>query len=181
LPAILIMGIFGSLYIFQYIQRMASASQYTLENIVTTVKNTQNWLTISNEQTNGYGYSLGSMNFTKEEFPRLFMKAVNVSLFRPYLWEARKLIIIPSAIESLLTLLLSLYVLFKARLSLIPIIIINAEVQLCLMFSIAFAFAVGLASYNFGALARYKIPLLPFYFTALVIIWHEAKRRRQKA
>ena len=141
-----------------------------------TVKNTQNWLYLSSQLSNGSGYSLGSMEFTPEEFPKLFVRAVNVSLFRPYLWEARKLIIIPSAIESLLTLLLTIYVIFKARLSIIRIILTNENVQLCLMFSIAFAFAVGLASYNFGALARYKTPLLPFYFTALVIIWYESKK-----
>jgi hypothetical protein len=174
----IVAGIFGALYIFRHIQTLAS--QYALENIVNTVKNTQNWLYLSSQISNGSAYSLGNMEFTWEEFPKIFVKAVNVSLFRPYLWEARKLIIIPSAIESLITLLLTIYVLFKARWSILKTVLTNADVQLCLMFSIAFAFAVGLASYNFGALARYKTPLLPFYFTALVIIWHESKKGIRK-
>lgn len=179
LPAMITAGIFGSLFIFRHIQNMAS--QYAFENIENTIKNTQNWLYLSSQQSNGSAYSLGNMEFTLEEFPKIFVKAVNVSLFRPYLWETRKLIIFPSAVESLITLFLTLYVLFKARLSIIRTVITNADVQLCLMFSIAFAFAVGLASYNFGALARYKTPLLPFYFTALVIIWYEGKKLHDRS
>jgi hypothetical protein len=177
LPAMIVAGIVGSLYIFRHIQNMAS--QYALENIENTIKNTQNWLYYSSQQNNGSGYSLGNMEFTLREFPVIFAKAVNVALFRPYLWEARKLIIFPTAVESLITFFLTLYVLFKVRLSIIRTILTNADVQLCLMFSVSFAFAVGLVSYNFGALARYKTPLLPFYFTALVIIWHEWKKGQQ--
>jgi hypothetical protein len=33
-----------------------------------------------------------------------------------------------------------------------------------------FAFAVGFTSYNFGALVRYKIPMMPFYYIALFIL-----------
>ena len=29
---------------------------------------------------------------------------------------------------------------------------------------------VGLTTANFGALVRYKIPLIPFFFTSLIII-----------
>ena len=52
----------------------------------------------------------------------------------------------------------------------LKIILTNPEVQFCLIFSLIFAFAVGFTSYNFGTLARYKIPLMPFYFIALFII-----------
>ena len=43
-----------------------------------------------------------------------------------------------------------------------------------LIFSLVFAFAVGLSAYNFGALARFKIPALPFYFIALIILMDRA-------
>jgi hypothetical protein len=36
-----------------------------------------------------------------------------------------------------------------------------------------FAFAVGISSYNFGALSRYKIPCLPFYALGLVLVYYK--------
>jgi hypothetical protein len=40
------------------------------------------------------------------------------------------------------------------------------------------AFIIGFTTYNFGALARYKIPLIPFYLSALVIIQHLHKEKK---
>ena len=37
------------------------------------------------------------------------------------------------------------------------------------IFSIFFAFGVGIASTNFGALVRYKIPLIPFLLLHILI------------
>ena len=37
-------------------------------------------------------------------------------------------------------------------------------------FSLIFAFAVGISTYNFGALSRYKIPCLPFFGAFLLIV-----------
>jgi hypothetical protein len=45
-----------------------------------------------------------------------------------------------------------------------------------LVFSVIFAFAVGFTSFNFGALARYKIPFMPFYFIALFILADAQKK-----
>jgi hypothetical protein len=46
----------------------------------------------------------------------------------------------------------------------------DPTVLFCLIFSLIFAFAVGISSYNFGSLSRYKIPCLPFYAAFLIII-----------
>jgi hypothetical protein len=61
--------------------------------------------------------------------------------------------------------------LFKAGfIRFLKLIAENPEVQFCLVFSVIFAFAVGFTSFNFGALARYKIPFMPFYYIALFIL-----------
>ena len=39
------------------------------------------------------------------------------------------------------------------------------------LFTLLFGFGVGIASTNFGALVRYKIPLIPFYFTTMYLIY----------
>ena len=94
-----------------------------------------------------------------------------MSIFRPYLWEAKKPILIPAAIEGLLFLFFTIRLLYKTGfIRFTRLILTNPEVQFCLVFSLIFAFSVGFTSYNFGSLVRYKIPLLPFYFIALLIL-----------
>ena len=45
------------------------------------------------------------------------------------------------------------------------------------VFSIFFAFSVGLTTSNFGALVRYKIPAVPFYLSAMLILYHRNKQK----
>ena len=47
-------------------------------------------------------------------------------------------------------------------------------------FSIAFAFSVGLATSNFGALVRYKIPCIPFFVASLFIVNYLENERKRK-
>ena len=55
------------------------------------------------------------------------------------------------------------------------------DVLFALIFSISFAFAVGVSTFNFGTLVRYKIPLLPFFAVALILILNHAKSERKLA
>ncbi len=105
-------------------------------------------------------------------------QAVVVTLFRPFPWEARKIIVLLSALEAILF----VYFTFKAFQKrgipkTIGLIIKDPNLLFCLAFSLIFAFAVGISSYNFGALSRYKIPCLPFYgaFLMIVINYHRTK------
>ncbi len=119
----------------------------------------------------GSTYTLGTIEPTTSGMLKMAPFAIIVTLFRPYLWEARSPILLPSAFEGLLSLLLTIYVVFKTGpFRVLGTIISEPTVLFCLIFSLVFAFAVGLSAYNFGALARFKIPALPFYFIALIIL-----------
>jgi hypothetical protein len=122
---------------------------------------------------NGSGYTLGEVDGTWTSMLTLAPNAINVSLFRPYLWEVNSPLMILSAMESLVTLLLTLYVLIRIRSKIIRYL--RAEVVFCLVFASIFAFGVGVSTFNFGTLSRYKIPLLPFYWSALAIIYRAWK------
>jgi hypothetical protein len=108
---------------------------------------------------------------------RLAPQAVNVSLFRPYLWEVNNPLMLLSGLESTVLLLLSLYILFRENIRVFTAIR-QADVFFALVFSITFAFAVGVSTYNFGTLVRYKIPMLPFFALALILISDYSKRER---
>ena len=125
----------------------------------------------------GSGYSLGELDGSFTNMLLLAPAAINVSLFRPYLWEVRNPLMLISALESFAILILTLWIIFRKGRTLIPQLK-NPNILFCLIFSLTFAFAVGVATYNFGSLSRYKIPLFPFYLTALVLLNDEQKGSR---
>ena len=153
------------------------AERYALDEMMRTAKDTQNWLVTASQMTGGSFYTLGDIEYTTTGMLKIFPKAVNVALFRPYIWEARKPMLVPAAMEGMLTFFLTVKLLFKAGfINFFKLIAGNPEVQFCMVFSIIFAFAVGFTSYNFGALARYKIPFMPFYYVALFILSDTQKK-----
>lgn len=123
----------------------------------------------------GSGYTLGELDGTWQSMIRLAPAAVNVSLFRPYPWEVRSPLMILSTMESLIILLLTLTIFYRSGIRIFRLMQ-KPEVILCIGFSLVFAFAVGISTYNFGTLSRYKIPLLPFYVMGLGFINHYSKR-----
>ncbi len=128
----------------------------------------------------GSGYTLGELDGTFGSMFRLAPSAINVSLFRPYLWEVSNPLMLLSALESLTCLLLTLWIIYKISLKSFLINMLKPEILFCIVFSIVFAFAVGISTYNFGTLARYKIPLLPFYFTGLVLLYRYGRLERDE-
>ncbi len=172
-PLLLAIGIgFGAIALQQV------AKSFKLEDIALEAAKTQWWIALNTEHFGGTGYSLGVFEPTTAGMLKKAPEAINVALFRPYIWEAKKIIVIPSALEAVFTLLFTLYVFFTVGLfRTIRELFSDPTVLFCLIFAIIFAFAVGFTSMNFGALARYKIPALPFYFSALVILLDSRNRK----
>lgn len=123
------------------------------------------------------GYNLGELDGSFASMVRLAPQAINVSLFRPYMWEIKNPLMLLSALESLGFVWITLYVFYQARGKLISKLK-NPEVAFCLLFSLVFAFSVGISASNFGTLSRYKIPLIPFYLIGLSLIYYLNKERK---
>jgi len=47
----------------------------------------------------------------------------------------------------------------------------------CFWYAVLFAIFVGAITLNFGTLVRYKIPCIPFYLAALVLILDKCKTK----
>ncbi len=82
-----------------------------------------------------------------------------------------------SAFENFAMLVLTIYLVLKVRIvKFLKLMFSHNLLVFSLVFSLFFAFSVGLATANFGSLVRYKIPLLPFYVASLFIIRHFDKQ-----
>jgi hypothetical protein len=145
--------------------------RYSIDKIATTAKVTAYDIGFYTGRDAGSSYSLGELDGTFSSMVRLAPQAINVSLFRPYIWEVRNPLMLLSALESLMMLSLTIYVIFKMK-SRVFGAMRDPNAVFCLVFSITFAFAVGISTFNFGTLTRYKIPLIPFYFLAITLLLH---------
>jgi hypothetical protein len=104
--------------------------------------------------------------------------AVVATLFRPFLWESKKISTLFSSIESMFIMFFTLSVLYKAGPSnFVRSIAKDPTVMYCLLFALLFALFVGATTANFGTLVRYKIPCMPFYVAALFIIQDRIKKK----
>ncbi|MGZ5192105.1 MAG: hypothetical protein ACXWCZ_13940, partial [Flavisolibacter sp.] len=152
--------------------------QYSLDNLAQTSNTTRTYIYWASSTTadEGSKYDLGEFDPSFAGMLTKLPLAVNVSLFRPYIWEARKPMVFLNSIEAFLFLFFTLKIIFVIGLRGVwGSISRSPNIQFFLIFTIIFAFAVGISSYNFGALSRYRIPCLPFYGLALALIWYDHK------
>jgi uncharacterized protein YqhQ len=105
----------------------------------------------------------------------LVPNSLAATFFRPFLWEIKSPVAFFSAIESSILLILTLFFFFKRGVGkFFRLSFADPRLLMCFVFSMVFAVAVGASTSNFGALSRYKIPCLPFYFIMLLMVYKKA-------
>jgi ABC-type sulfate transport system permease component len=110
---------------------------------------------------------------------RKFPSAVTVTLYRPFLWEVKNPLMLLSALESLIFLIFTIVVFFKVGIvKTFSKIFTQPTLLFSFLFSIIFAFAVGLSTGNFGTLSRYKIPCMPFFAALLLLLYFQNKQEK---
>ena len=107
--------------------------------------------------------------------------AIFTCLYRPFIWESRKIVILFTSLESMLLLLSTLFLLYKMRFfGFFKTVFNNKFVLFSFVLSMLFALIIGFTTYNFGTMVRYKIMLLPFYYFMLVQIYSVYKQQIKK-
>ncbi len=156
--------------------------KYSLEEIAQTAATTRGWISYVSERDEGSVYDLGAFEPTISSMLKKFPQAVVVTLFRPFPWEARKPIVLLSALEAFLFAYFTFQA-FRKRGIVKSFQMIGTDPNLLffIIFSLIFAFAIGITTYNFGALSRYKIPCIPFYAAFLVVIYYSQQRDQNPA
>jgi hypothetical protein len=150
--------------------------EYNVESLAYKSVSTSQYLYRISTEQEGSGYTLGDIDPTLTGMLEKTPAAINVTLFRPYPWEARKPIVMLSALEALFFLGFSIAVIFRNNpIRVVQRIAADETLQFCLLFTLVFAFAVGISTSNFGSLSRYKIPCMPFYTAFLFIIFNPPK------
>jgi hypothetical protein len=112
-----------------------------------------------------------------------FPIATFTAMFRPFIWEANKPVILLAALETIMVLVMVIVNIFRyGVIGIIRKIVSDPFLIFCLGYSIFFLFMVGLTSGNFGNLVRYRVPGYIFFLAGLFVAFgklrDEANRRR---
>ena len=125
-------------------------------------------------RTDQYGsnnYDIGKFDGTLVSLVSVAPNAILTALFRPFFWEIGSPTMVFSAIENSILIVFTLFTLLRVSpFSVLRTLVKEPFLLYCLIFSIFFAFGVGIAGTNFGAMVRYKTPLLPFFFGMIYIL-----------
>ncbi|PLX01585.1 MAG: hypothetical protein C0594_12905, partial [Marinilabiliales bacterium] len=105
-------------------------------------------------------------------------QAILAGLYRPFLWECNNPVMFISGTENFLLIFVSFYVIVLSVVAFIKLgfkymyrtAFDHSLIVFSIIFSFSFAFFIGLTTANFGALVRYKIPLIPFLLTSAFVI-----------
>ena len=97
--------------------------------------------------------------------------AITAGLFRPFIYEARNIVMVIAGLESVIYIYLLVRCVLKSPwLKLKRIFKLHKILQFGLIFFLFFGFSVGISTSNFGSLVRYRIPLMPFLGVFLYIL-----------
>ena len=165
---ILMGGIFGILFSL-YIGSSEQLGYYAADKAFKQAAIIQQDL-LREESYGKNSFNIGTFEPTPAGVASKAPAAINAGVFRPYIWEARSPFIVVSALENLFLLVFFIYSLIKLRQRLFTETFKHPILAFCFVFFILVAFVTGLTTANFGALVRYKTPMLPFFVSYFVIL-----------
>ena len=182
-PTIIMLGIFLGLYVLQ--QLGDSLGKYSVETVILTASGAQQDLKQSYYR--GNSFDIGDYDPTVQGLLSVSHKAIFAALFRPTMLDVRNVVMGICAIENTFILGFCIYLLIKLRFfRFFSLLTSHPLLLFSFVFSIFFAFSVGVSISNFGALVRLKIPCIPFFLSSLVILNYmmneavKTRRGRQK-
>ncbi len=142
--------------------------KFAVENALQTASVTQTDLKQSYYQ--GKSFDVGDFDGSPRRAIELFPNATFAGLFRPFITEADSAFMLLSALENLVLLYLTVTLFLRLNfMKTFTVIFGDPLVLFCLLFGIFFGYMLGLTTSNYGALIRFKIPLIPFFVSGLVI------------
>lgn len=168
---LLLLSLVGISY-FGLSQIAETSTKYQASNLEWQVKGFHSWHT----DVGGSTYNLGKIDYTPIGVAQKIPAALNVTFFRPYLWESRNPVVAMGALESLGFLILFGLVVYNLRFKFFKTIRREPLLYGLFIFCLIFGFAVGFTSYNFGALARYKIPVLSIFAFILFYLYLQIQK-----
>ena len=125
-------------------------------------------------------YNIGEIDGSISGMISIAPLAVFTAIYRPLFWEIGSPMMVVSVVENSILLIFTFYLLINiGPFRLVRILLSEPFLLYAFVFSIFFAFGVGIAGTNFGALVRYKIPMVPFFFPMVFLVYKLSKDKKK--
>jgi hypothetical protein len=163
----------SAFFLTQGLAQSEDTSKFSAEQILSTVQSQQTTFSrnIGAQEGGGSNFEIGVSSTSPLGLLALFPLGVVNTFFRPFLWDVRSPMMILSALEALAFLALT-YMCFR-RVGVgetFKTIFSDPVIAFCFVFALLFGGIIGATTINFGALVRYKLPCIPFYALAFILV-----------
>ena len=129
---------------------------------------------LKREAYQGNSFDIGDFEPTLPSILSKFPEATFAGMYRPHILEANNIVMLISALENSALLALSALMIIALIVTRLKPLSRDPVVLFSILFTVVFAFSVGLSTSNFGALVRFKIPMTPFLLSAIFICMYRA-------
>ncbi len=166
-PVLLAGGIAASILFVRSMGEMVES--YDLDSLQQKAEGFRSWHTTQGGST----YSIAeNMQYTPMGILKSAPIAITVTLFGPFFWQIRSPVMLLSGIESFIFLYLFVTRVFfnKKLYKLLAVLMKDHIIMFCIPFIFILGTAIGLTSFNYGALVRYRIPILPFFAVTFILV-----------
>ncbi len=172
---IFILTLLGFIIYYNYYYIQNAVFSFFIEETIENLSTATQWQL----SEGGSSYDIGQVDLNVWSMVKYLFNSFNVALFRPYPWESRSLQVLVFSIESFISILMVLYAFYnKSVRKVFRLIFSNPLLSFSLFFVIFLAILTGGISFNFGTLVRYKMPLIPFFYSLFfIIITHKESDR----
>lgn len=171
---IIFVGIVGLGFILNYITTDVD-SKYRITNLFNTLRGFQTFHSMDVFAMGQNSYTLNGVVEQPIDILYKIPASLVVTYFRPFFWEVNNFPMLLGSIESFLFIVFILYMFYTSRMYFIKALRTNSFILFLILFSLSYAIVVGLSSYNFGALSRYKILSIMFFLIAFILIKDKRK------
>lgn len=177
-PLFIAVGVLGSFFFVRTLGQ--NVDSYSVESLQQKAEGFRSWHTTRGGST--YSIGEGELEFTFSGIMSQAPMAVITTLYGPFVWQIRNVLMLLSGIESLIFLYLTIRIVFNKRIyALFGVLFGDHLIAFCLPFIIVLSIAIGLTSFNYGALVRYKIPIMPFLGIFFIVVNYHLNRSEHTA
>jgi len=157
------------LFIFAFQQFNDLLGDYSADQILEKALITQEDL--KRDYYGGNSFDIGEVDRSFVGVLSKFPIATFYGLYSPTIFDVRNIVMLFSALENTILIYLTLRILFDFKFRRLATIMLDSPIlSFCLVFTLLFAFSIGFTTPNYGAMVRFKIPLLPFLVFYLLVI-----------
>jgi hypothetical protein len=115
-------------------------------------------------------FELGELETSMSGVIKKSPLAIYTTYFRPHIWEVRKPIVLFSALESFFILFMIIFAFAKKGIHTRQMLKADFPATIMIVYVLVFGIIVGLTTFNFGTLVRYKVPAVPFLWVFVFLL-----------